>query len=146
MNNKTEKLIKLAFSKLVYIKISADIKKIIEKLRIKSYFHPNKDRSLSNSKLINNSDVDIILNYKIIIHSLLNWFSGADNYNRIKKIVEVLRKSCAFTLKHNHKYRSLHKVYTIYGLDMKTNEAVLYFRMKILNRRKKFNIDNKQKK
>ena len=123
----------LATTKTVNIRISADLKKIVGELRIKGYFHPIKDRPTSNLYLVNLSDAEIVRNYNNIMHGLLHWFSGADNFYAVKGVIEALRKSCAFTLKLKHRYKSLHKVYTIYGLDIKTNEAELYSRLKVLN-------------
>jgi retron-type reverse transcriptase len=130
----------LAATKTVNIRISADLKKIVGKLRIKGYFHSLKERPSSNPYLVNLSDAEIIKNYNNIMHGLLNWFSSADNFYAVKGVIEALRKSCALTLKLKHRYRSLHKVYTIYGLDIKTSEAELYPRLKVLNRKKGFNL------
>ena len=136
----------LAAMKTVKIRISANLKEIVDKLRIKGYFHSIKDRPTSNPYLVNLPDVEIIKNYNNIMHGLLYWFSGADNFYAVKGVVEALRKSCALTLKLKHRYRSLHKVYTIYGLDIKTKEAELYPRLKVLNRKKGFNLGENQNK
>jgi Type II intron maturase len=57
-------------------------------------------------------------------------------------VVQALRKSCALTLKAKHKYKTLHKVYTIYGLDIATQRAALCSISDVLNKRKQFNANN----
>jgi hypothetical protein len=132
--------VELASVKPVNIRISADLKKTVGKLCIKGYFHPIKSRPSSNPYLVNFSDVEIIKNYNHIMLELLNWFSGADNFYAVKGVIEALRKSCALTLKLKHRYKSLYKVYTIYGLDIRVSEAELYPRLKVLNLKKGFNL------
>lgn len=155
IEKKQENLLKLApefvkveaaETKTVNIKIGANLKEIIDKLRIKGYFHRTKNRPTSNLSLVNFSDVEIIKNYNIIMHGLLNWFSGADNFHSVKGVIEALRKSCALTLKLKHKYKSLHQIYTTYGLNIRTNEVKLCPRIKVLNRKKRFNLSKNQNK
>jgi hypothetical protein len=76
---------------------------------------------------------------------LLNWFSGADNFYAVKRIVQVLRKSCALTLKVKHKYKSLHKVYTIYGFDIIIQSVSLCSRSFVWNKKKQFYPHNIEK-
>ena len=126
----------------VNIRISADLKVTINKLRLKGFFHVIKDRPKSNPFLINLSDVEIIKHYNSVMLGLLNWFSGADNLNAVKGMVQALRKSCALTLKAKHKYKTLHKVYTIYGLDIATTGAALCSISYVLNKKKQFNTNS----
>jgi hypothetical protein len=127
----------------VNIRVSADLKSTVNKLRLKGFFHATKDRPRSNPYLANLSDAEIIKHYNSIMFGLLNWFSGADNFYAVKGIIQALRKSCALTLKLKHKYKSLFKVYTIYGLDISTHEAALCSISYVLNKKKQFNIGNK---
>jgi hypothetical protein len=127
----------------VNIRVSADLKYTVNKLRLKGFFHATKDRPRSNPYLANLSDAEIIKHYNSIMLGLLNWFSGADNFYAVKGIIQALRKSCALTLKLKHKYKSLFKVYTIYGLDISTHEAALCSISYVLNKKKQFNIGNK---
>jgi len=127
----------------VNIRVSADLKYMVNKLRLKGFFHATKDRPISNPYLANLSDAEIIKHYNSIMLGLLNWFSGADNFYAVKGIIQALRKSCALTLKLKHKYKSLFKVYTIYGLDISTHEAALCSISYVLNKKKQFNIGNK---
>jgi len=126
----------------VNIRISADLKTIVNKLRLKGFFHALKDRPKSNPFLINLSDVEIIKRYNSIMLGLLHWFSGADNLSGVKGIIQALRKSCALTLKAKHKYKTLHKVYTIYGLNIATPEAALPSISDVLNKKKQFNTNS----
>jgi retron-type reverse transcriptase len=127
----------------VNIRVSADLKYTVNRLRLKGFFHATKDRPRSNPYLANLSDAEIIKHYNSIMLGLLNWFSGADNFYAVKGIIQALRKSCALTLKLKHKYKSLFKVYTIYGLDISTHEAALCSISYVLNKKKQFNIGNK---
>jgi retron-type reverse transcriptase len=126
----------------VNIRISADVKTTVNKLRLKGFFNAIKDRPKSNPSLINLSDVEIIKHYNTIMLGLLNWFSGADNLNAVKGVVQALRKSCALTLKAKHKYKTLHKVYTIYGLDIAIPGAALCSISYVLNKKKQFNTNS----
>lgn len=151
LNNEIKDLVKLApelvkaeltLTTRMNIIINADLKNVINKLRLKGFFHAIKDRPTRNPYLINLSDVEIIKNYNSIMLGLLNWFSGADNFYAVKGVVQALRKSCALTLKAKHKYKTLHKVYTIYGLDVACHGAALCSISYVLNKKKQFNIDN----
>jgi hypothetical protein len=53
-----------------------------------------------------------------------------------------LRKSCALTLKAKHKYKTLQKVYTIYGFDIATSGAALCSISDVLNKKKQFNTNS----
>ena len=130
---------KLSATTSVSIRISADIKNTVDKLRLKGFFHATKDRPKSNNYLINLSDRKIIKQYNAIMFGLLNWFSGADNLYAVKGIIQALRKSCALTLKAKHKYKTLHKVYTVYGLDIATDGVALCSISYVLNKKKQFN-------
>lgn len=132
--------------KSINIQVNANIKKIINKLRITGYFDVAKNKPKSNFSLINFLDLEIIKNYNIIIYKLLNWFFKSDNFCMIKGIVEALRKSCALTLKLKHKYKSLHQIYLIYSLNIKTNKIKLYSKIEILSWKKKFNVSTNQNK
>ena len=74
MLNVTPKFIqtKLLIKNIINIKINANVKNIIEKLRMRGFFHPIKNRPLSNSNLVNNLDAEILIKYNNIIYSLLN--------------------------------------------------------------------------
>ena len=126
----------------VNIRVSADLKTTVNKLRLKGFFHAMKDRPKSNPFLINLSDVEIITHYNSVMLGLLNWFSGADNLYAVKGVVQALRKSCALTLKTKHKYKTLQKVYTMYGLNIATSEAALCSIAYVLNKKKQFNTNN----
>lgn len=129
----------------VNIKVNADIKTIVHKLRLKGFFHPLKDRPKSNSYLVSFSEKEIIKYYNSVMLGLLNWFSGADNFHAVKGVVQALRKSCVLTLSLKHRYKSQHKVYTVYGFDITTKKTALCSRYLILNKRKESNINNMEK-
>lgn len=132
--------------KLLKIQVNANVKKIINKLRITGYFDVIKNKPISNFSLTNFLDLEIIKSYNIIIYGLLNWFFKSDNFYIIKEIVESLRKSCALTLKLKHKYKYLRQVHLIYSSNIKTNEVKLYSKIEILSWKKKYNVSKNQNK
>jgi retron-type reverse transcriptase len=101
------------------ISVGADLKMLIEKLRLSGYVHPARDTATSCESLLLNTDVEIIKHYNAVMYGILNWFSGADNFNEVKGIVEsILRFSCQLTLKRKFKLPSLRQVSEIYGKDI----------------------------
>ena len=101
------------------ISIRANLFKLIAKLRLSGFAHPEKDKPCSNQKLLQNTEQEIILYYNSIMHGTLNWFSGSDNFSKIKSIVEsILRISCSFTLKRKFNMSSIRQVIEIYGRDI----------------------------
>jgi len=85
------------------ISIYAPIKKTFAKFRFKSYIHPLKDKAMGNTGLGFHTDTEIVLHFNMIIQGLLNWFSGADNFAKVKGLAQLLRKSCVLTLANKHK-------------------------------------------
>lgn len=101
----TKKLTILSAKKQVSKKFSIDapIDEVFYKLRLKGYVHPTKNKSKGNSNLKFYTDSEIVLHFNLVIRSLLNWFSGANNFPKVKGIAYVLRKSCVLTLANKHK-------------------------------------------
>lgn len=98
------------------ISIHAPITNIINKLRVKGFFHPTKSRCSSNKFLAHLEDYEIVKCYSQIIHALLNYYAPVDNFSNIKGVVSQLRQGCVYTLAHKHnKKRSW--VYLEYGQD-----------------------------
>jgi len=127
------------------ISIYAPIKKTFAKFRFKSYIHPLKDKAMGNTGLGFHTDTEIVLHFNMIIQGLLNWFSGADNFAKVKGLAQLLRKSCVLTLANKHK-KNMNWVYTVYGSEItvrKNNEkkgVSLITRSTILNYPNKFNL------
>ena len=126
------------------ISIYAPIKDSFAKFRFKGYIHPLKDKAMGNSGLGFHTDAEIVLHFNMVIQGLLNWFSGADNFSKVKGLAQLLRKSCVLTLANKHK-KSMNWVYTVYGSEIAVNkgkkkEVSLITRSTILNYPNKFNL------
>ena len=131
------------------VTVNAPIREVFAKLRLKGYIHPIKDRAVGNVHLKLHSNAEIIRHYNSVIHSLLQWFSGAGNLPKVKGIAQLLLKSCALTLANKHK-KNLFWVYNIYGSDIKVSlgknskDVSLVTRSEILNSPNKFNLKTKE--
>lgn len=101
------------------ISIRANIEQFCKKLRENGFIHPIKEQACSCNKLTLLSDVEIISHYNSVITGTLSWFSGADNFQKVKSVIEhILRKSCLLTLKRKFKMKSFQQAYDIYGRDV----------------------------
>lgn len=100
-----EGLTKLVLKKQVprRLQINAPIKGILEKLRLKGYVHPLKDKASGNPGLQLFTDIEIVKKYNSVIYGILNFYSGVGNISKIKGICMLLRQSCALTLANKHK-------------------------------------------
>lgn len=126
------------------IAVQAPIKETFAKCRLKGYIHPIKNKAIGNSKLGFHTDSEIVLHFNSVIRGLLNWFSGADNFSKVKGLAQLLRKSCVLTLANKHK-KNQNWVYTVYGSEITIrgkgqNKIMLISRSNILNYPNKFNL------
>jgi len=154
-NNKKKNLLHLA-KKLTILRsdksvprrifVKAPIHEMFVKLRLKGYVHPIKNKAIGNSKLEFYKDSEILLHYNSIICGLLNWFSGSDNFSKVKSLAQIIYKSCVLTLANKHK-KSQSWVYTVYycneiniNKDKEKNKITLITRLNILNYPNKFNL------
>jgi hypothetical protein len=101
------------------ISIRASIAKLCDKLRIGGFMHPIKNQASSCQKLLFLSEDKIIKYYNSVMRGILNWFSGADNFYRVKAVIEsVMRRSCLLTLKRKFKLKSMAETIGIYTKDV----------------------------
>ena len=97
------------------IGISAPIKDIINNLKFKGFLSANGN-PIGNKYLLLLTDAEIVLAYGMVIRGIMNFYSNADNFSKIKSIAQLLRKSCMFTLARKHnKHKAL--IYSVYGDD-----------------------------
>ena len=96
------------------ISIHAPIIDIINKLRVKGFFHPTKSRCSSNRFLAHLENHEIVKCYSQIIHALLNYYAPVDNFSSIKGIVFQLKQGCVYTIAHKHN-KNKSWVYLEYG-------------------------------
>lgn len=130
------------------ISVNAQIKKTVDRLRLAGYIHPIKSRASGNQKLSYLRDEEIVLKYNSVIHGLLNWYSGAGNFLKIKGIAMLLRKSCVLTLANKHK-KSAYWVYGKYGSEIavqvsEKKSVELLTRHKIANFKSGFKLNEEQ--
>lgn len=87
------------------ISITAPLRDLVDKLRIKGFFHHKKNMptSIIAQQL---SDPEVILMYSSIMRGILNYYQCADNFSGVKSIIEHLRKSCILTLCRKHKKKA----------------------------------------
>lgn len=117
-NNLSKK--KRIFSELLTKKISrtivinAPVDEVFARLRLSGYLHPTRNRSVSNPHLNFYTDFKILSHFNSIICGLLNGYSGADNFVKIKSLTQLLRFSCVLTLANKHK-KPKNWVYKAYG-------------------------------
>lgn len=98
------------------ISIHAPINDIVNRLRVKGFFHRIKSRYSSNKFIVHLEIHEIVKCYSQIIHALLNYYSLADNFSSVKRIVSQLKLSCVYTIAHKHN-KTKHWVYLMYGRD-----------------------------
>lgn len=100
------------------ISVKANITLLLNKLRLAGFMHPVKNQASSCRKLVLNSENKIIEYYNSLMLKILNWFSGADNFSRVKGIIEsIIKRSCLLTLKKKFKLRNITEVINIYSTD-----------------------------
>ena len=106
--------------------ILAPIQKIVAKLESKGYCkHGQKGTPTRVGRLIHLSLPMIIAHYKAIGIGLLNYYSCADNFTRVKaRVTYILKYSCALTFASKLKLKTLNKVFMKYGYDLAVSELV----------------------
>jgi Type II intron maturase/Reverse transcriptase (RNA-dependent DNA polymerase) len=101
------------------VSIKANITLLRNKLRLAGFMHPIKNQASSCQKLIFSTESEIINYYNCLMLGILNWFSGADNFSRVKGILEsILRRSCLLTLKRKFKLKNISEAKSIYTMDL----------------------------
>lgn len=101
------------------ISVRANMIKLCDKLRMAGFMHPTKNQASSCQKLIFLSEDEIIKYYNSVMRGILNWFSGADNFYRVKGVMEsIMRRSCLLTLKRKFKLKSMAEVKSVYTKDV----------------------------
>ena len=102
-----------------------------------------KKRPISNLKFLAYEDEEIISFFGSFSYSLLNWFRCADNFSKVKFLVELIRQSCFLTIcrKHNKRKTWVYSIYTTnLVLNHKLQSNVSFFPTKksLFNMKKSF--------
>lgn len=87
----------------VAIRINAPVRDVTQSLIERNLVHPPRLKPCGNPKITYLSDPEIITYYNSVMYGLLNYYSPASNFLRIKGLVEGLRRSCHLTLAMKHK-------------------------------------------
>lgn len=97
--------------------INAPIDNIVNKLLAEDFIRRSKSGKffpLSKGGMTNLDHYIIVSFYSSKIRGLINYYSFASNYNRLRRILWYLQNSCAYTLAYKYKI-SAAKVYIKYG-------------------------------
>lgn len=132
----------VSFRSLCFFEINISVKNVFMRLRNLGFVHFNRYRPISNSKYLFFDDSYIIACYGYLAYFLINWFGYADNFTKIRLLVEYLRQSCFLTLcrKHNKNKNWSYNVFTtnlvvchnlfVLSSFYPTRRNILYFRKK----------------
>jgi group II intron reverse transcriptase/maturase len=106
--------------------ILAPIRKIVAKLESKGYSKNGmKGTPTRVGRLIHLSLPMIISHYKALGRGILNYYSCADNFTRLKaRITYILKYSCALTFAAKLKLITTKKVFSKFGYNLAINEKV----------------------
>jgi group II intron reverse transcriptase/maturase len=63
-------------------------------------------------------DDQIISRFSAVLDGMLNYYSFANNYSRLRRIQYILQFSAAKTLSHRHRMKSIRKAFAKYGYDL----------------------------
>jgi NADH-quinone oxidoreductase subunit A len=99
------------------VSINAPIKDICLKLKLMGHIHSMKSKSIGYSSLSSYADSVIVTQVNSLIFGMLSWYSGVDNFGKVKSLVQLLRKNCILTLAAKHK-KPVHWVQAVYGEDV----------------------------
>lgn len=98
--------------------LDAPIKRIVEKLILKSYARTNGNPT-RNGRFINHTLYEIIEHYKTVERGILQYYSLANNYGRVAaRVYYILKYSCALTIASKMKLKTLRRVFNKYGKNI----------------------------
>lgn len=90
------------------ISVKANIEKLKKKLKLAGFMHSTRNKAQACPKLITVSEDKIIEHYDSVIRQILSWFSGSDNFFKVKGIMEsIMRQSCLLTLKKKYRLKNI---------------------------------------
>jgi group II intron reverse transcriptase/maturase len=124
------------------IVLDVPIKRIVEKLILKSYARANGNPT-RNGRFINHTLHEIIEHYKTVERNILQYYSLANNYGRVAARVHyILKYSCALTIASKMKLKTLRGVFKKYGKnisikDQKENIKISYLSISYKRPKKK---------
>jgi hypothetical protein len=92
-------------------------------------------------QLVSFTDSEIVLHFNSVILIILDWFSGANNFVKLKGLALLLRVSCVLTLANKHK-KSLYWIYNFYGNEIVVNKGKNKNEISLITREKITNYPN----
>ena len=103
----------------------APIKKIVEKLKAAGYCKMKNNRPTRKGSLIHYELETIIEHYLAIASGIINYYSFASNFARIRaRVLYILYYSCVLTFASKLKLKTKAKVITKYGTKLKVESKV----------------------
>ena len=126
-----------------YFLVNCPISYMLLKFANLGFLNLKKKRPISNLKFLAYEDEEIISFFGSFSYSLLNWFRCADNFSKVKFLVELIRQSCFLTIcrKHNKRKTWVYSIYTTnLVLNHKLQSNVSFFPTKksLFNMKKSF--------
>nr|WUR10624.1 hypothetical protein [Elmerina hispida] len=106
--------------------IKAPIENILGSLKKNGFIRQDslgKYHPIAYTKLTNLSHYEIITFFNSKINGLINFYSFASNYNRLRYILYFFQMSCAYTLARKYKFNNFAKSFSVFGKRLKDPET-----------------------
>jgi Type II intron maturase len=106
--------------------IKAPLENILESIKKNGFIRQDRlgnHHPVAYTKITNLSHYEIITFYNSKINGLLNFFSFASNYNRLRFVLYLLQMSCAYTLARKYKLNNFTKSFSQFGKRLKDPET-----------------------
>ena len=108
------------------LRLTAPVKKIIEKLITNRFLRRTKDKAIeprARKDLTNLEHHEIVTFFNQRIQGIYNFYTFAANLTRLRKIFSILQLSCALTLALKLKLRTKRKTFKKFGHYLKDPET-----------------------
>lgn len=106
--------------------IKAPLENILESIKKNGFIRPDRlgnFHPVAYTKITNLSHYEIITFYNSKINGLINFYSFASNYNRLRFVLYLLQMSCAYTLARKYKLNNFTKSFSQFGKRLKDPET-----------------------
>jgi hypothetical protein len=126
-----------------YFLVNCPISYMLLKFANLGFLNLKKKRPISNLKFLLYEDEEIVSFFGAFSYSLLNWFRCADNFSKVKILVELIRQSCFLTIcrKHNKRKTWVYSVYTtnlVFNHKLQSNVSFFPTKKSVFNMQKSF--------
>lgn len=126
-----------------YFLVNCPISYMLLKFANLGFLNLKKKRPISNLKFLSYEDEEIVSFFGAFSYSLLNWFRCADNFSKVKILVELIRQSCFLTIcrKHNKRKTWVYSVYTtnlVFNHKLQSDVSFFPTKKSVFNMQKSF--------